>query len=105
MQQIFDLHGQLANPDSSCMVNRSSDCRSYSSETDFSDATCTIFVQSEIRIVKKGHIDLQCIRTGGNHVVGEIAVDGVSGLLVVMCFLKNSHTYTHHDRSPNLIPR
>src|ERR1700745_600844 len=72
-------------------------------QTDLSYATRSIFVQNKIRIIQKRYINLWSICIYRHAVICQVVVDRMSRLRIVMCFFKERHADTHHDRTLDLI--
>src|SRR5260221_14748349 len=72
-------------------------------KADLSYATRSIFIQNKIRIIQKRYVDLWSIGIYRHAVICQVVVDRMSGLRIVMCFFKERHADTHHDRTLDLI--
>src|SRR5271166_4643882 len=102
-QKLFDAHRKFADADTGSMVDGAGDGGGDAGKTDLSDAARPKRVEHQVGVIEKSHVDQGRVGIGGEHVVGEVVVDGRTVAQVVASGFKEGHADAHHYGSFYLI--
>src|SRR5689334_22547273 len=102
-QQVFDSDWQLPNTNAGGMMDSSRDRGGNTSQTDFANTARAKGVKFKVGKVEEMDFDGRRVGIYGNHIVGQVAIDGRAVLRIVMRMLEQSHANAHYHCALNLV--